>query len=183
MVVVGEPCRPNPFGIIEGRDVTDTPDLPGVRIDAIDLLVIRLDSVKKIVNRDHAVPGAVGLEIVGRQSNVLGGMSLLERAEVRDLVPGPVVMYAEHRVNGTLQAVTATGAGQNGVELVPDEGYVGDPAHQVALVGTGLAGGQSVGDRGALAVPVKLGNARGKSAAVRTRGSGNLRTVGRRGGL
>jgi hypothetical protein len=100
-IVVSETGRPDPFGTIEGRDVTDTPNLPGSRIDAIDLLVIRLDSVKEIVNRDHAVPGAVGLEIVGRQGNIFRGMSLLERAQVRDLVPGPVMMYAEHSIDRT----------------------------------------------------------------------------------
>lgn len=112
VVVIGEPRRPNPFGITDGRDVSDAANLPGPRIDAIDLLMIRLDSVKEIVNRDHAVPGAVGLEIVRRQGNIFRGMSHLERAQVRDLVPGSVMMYAEHRVDSAFQAVTATSAAQ-----------------------------------------------------------------------
>jgi hypothetical protein len=45
--------------------------------------MIRLVGVKKIVNRYHAVSGAVGLEIVGGQGNIFRGMSLLEPAQVR----------------------------------------------------------------------------------------------------
>ena len=92
------------------------------------------------------------------------------------------MMYAEHRVDSAFQAVTATSAVQNGIKLVPDERHVSDAANEVAVSGTGLAGGQSIGDRGPVAVPVKLGNARGKPAAVGTYRPGNLRAFLRCGG-
>ena len=67
-------------------EVDDSPDRP-VRPDPVDRTVVRLDRVERALGRDHAVPGAVRLE-VGRR--VRHGVRLDEGAQVGDHRPaGP----------------------------------------------------------------------------------------------
>jgi hypothetical protein len=65
----------------DGRDV-DHPADRTVRRDPVELAVVGVHRVEGSVDRDHAVPGPVGLEVL--HGRVGDGIRLDERAEVGD---------------------------------------------------------------------------------------------------
>ena len=66
VAVVGDPCGSHPVGgrHEERGEIHDAGDLTVGR-DPVELLVIRLRGVERAAHRDHAVPGAIRLEVVG----------------------------------------------------------------------------------------------------------------------
>ena len=134
------------------RDVDEPADRSALWRDRVDLSVIGLDGVKRAPRLDHAVPGAVRLEVVGL--GMCDGVDLLERAQIGDHLPRPVLMDANDPVGEVRDAVRAARAAKHRVEGIADKGDVGDAADEAALIGARLAGGQVVRDGRAYPVAV-----------------------------
>jgi len=103
---------------LTGADIDDPADLSAGG-DLVELTVIGLDGVEVAPNRNHAVPGAVRLEIV--RLPIGDGMRHLERTEIGDHGDMAVAAHPENAIHGVRHAVRAATAGGDRVERAADE--------------------------------------------------------------
>jgi len=149
---------------LAGGNVDDTVNI-AVGGDGIEFAVIGLDGVEQTANGNHAVPRSVGLEIT--RVRIQDGMGLLEMAEIGDFLPRAIGFDAKDAVAGAGEAVRATSAGEERVELSTEESDIGNAAGEIAEGGAGLAGGKILGDGGDVTAGVHSGNAGSEAAGVR----------------
>ena len=116
---------------LAGRDVDEPADLAALRGDHGDLSVVGLDGVERARGFDHAVPGAVRLEVV--RLRIRDRVGLLERAQVGDHSQRPVAVDPDDAVRKVPDAVRAARSGEDRVERVADERDVGDAADETSL--------------------------------------------------
>ena len=126
-----------------GGDVCHAFDLAGLRINFVQLAMVRLDRIQVPVNGEHAVPGAVWFEVVRLDER--GGMIFLEDGQIGHDRDVAVIFDLQHGVVSVGQPMGGACSGKDGVELVPDEGHVGHAADQASLGRRSLAGRQAVG--------------------------------------
>ncbi|MBV9329876.1 MAG: hypothetical protein JO352_39750 [Chloroflexi bacterium] len=110
--------------------------------------MIGLDHVQVAIDSDHAVPGAVRLEV--RWVRVGNRMRQDERAQIGHLGGLPVMVDTQDAVDGIQKTVRAAGARLHRVQRVVDEGDIRHAADEPAAGGRGLAGRQVVDERGAV---------------------------------
>ena len=156
---------------LDTRDIQDPADSSAGR-DGIKFPVIRLDRVENPIDRDHAVPRAIGFEVVGL--GIGDRVGLLERRQIGHHGRGAIPVHPKHPVVRADKAMGAARPGQNRVQRVAHEGHVGNAAYQAALIRRGLVRGQVICDGGNGSVRRDLRNPCGKPAGVGTDGSNYL---------
>src|ERR1700730_32445 len=97
------------------------------RRDRIEFTVVGLDGVQDSVCCGHAVPGTIGLEIVGLVS--LRRMLFLEGAEGGNLGPASIGIDSDHAVVCSHQSMGAARARKQSVEGAVDERHISDATH------------------------------------------------------
>jgi hypothetical protein len=78
------------------------------RSDDVHFAMIRFDPAQSVTVGDHAVPGAIRLEV--SRIRVGHRMGKDECAQVRYLCGPPIMFHTQHAVDGAFQAVRASGA-------------------------------------------------------------------------
>ena len=133
--------------------------------DGIEFPVIGLDGVESAASGDHAVPSAVGLEVI--RIFMPGGIGPDEGAEVGDLFPRAIGVDEKDTFAGAEEPVRAASASFESVEATAEEDDIGDTADEIAEGGASLTGRKMVGDGGDVAKMIDFGEARGEAAGVR----------------
>ncbi len=134
--------------------------------------MVRLDDIEAIMHDDHAVPGAVRLEVCRVRVN--DGVGLDKGAEVGDERGRPVGIDAEDTVGGAIEAVRAARPVNQGIERVAEEGDIRYPAGQPSACRVGLAGGKAVHHSGHHSARADPGDAGGEAAGVWADGEEHL---------
>ena len=161
----------------DGRDV-DHPADRAVRRHPVELAVVGVHRIQGSVDRDHAVPGPVGLEVL--LVGVGDRIRLDERAEIGDERPRPVAVDLEDPVGHGGHPVRASRAPEQAIEAMADKGDAGDAGDQVAEGRGRLARGQRIDDRRDVAARVDLRDPAAAHGVVGAAGvrSGRARRLG-----
>ena len=124
--VVGNPCWSLP--VVRRNEQSGHVEHAGdvaIQRNAVQFLVIGFVGVKRAADRDHAVPGAVRLEVA--DVGIGDGVRFQEGAEVGHGSNRAVCIHAKEGVVGPEEPVRAAGAGLHPVEGPVDELDVSHP--------------------------------------------------------
>ena len=145
--------------------------------------MVRFENVEVAADLDHAVPGAVRLEIV--RLGIRHRVTLQERAQICDQRPRSAAVHSDDGVRNIGDRMRATSAGKQRIERVSNERDICHSADQTAERRTGLAGGKMVDDDCWNTVRVEFRDLRRipgvEAARVRTNGRDHLCTLPHRG--
>ena len=117
---------------------------------------VGFDREQRVADRDHAVPGAIGFEVV--RFGVLHRVRLLVFAEVGDESRNAARLDAHDCIVAAVHAMRTAGAGENRIQRIADERDVGHAADERAGIHAGLAARQLLGDRGADSIRIDAGD-------------------------
>src|SRR6266851_2271583 len=146
-----------------------------VLLDPVELSVVGLNGVKAPPREEHAVPGAVRLEVVGIDG--LDRMRHQKRAEICDQVPRAIAAHSNDAIRDVRHAMGAAGPAEQGVEAVANERDIGDATDWTTDQRAGLARREAADDGRAHTGWADPRDPTGHSAGVRADWRDNLRAL------
>ena len=148
---------------LRSRDIYQSGDLSRF-VDLVEFSMVGLNCVECVSRGHHAVPGAIGFEVVCfRMRN---WVSLLKCAQISNLLPAAIRVHNQHPVVGVKQSMGAARTRFQSVESVADESDIGDAADQAADRWTGLTGRQVVRHSRADSLWINLRDACRKASGI-----------------